>query len=299
MIKRQKYGDEIAKAEILIEALPYIKKFSGKTVVIKYGGNAMIDCKLKKMVMQDIVLMKFVGLNPVVVHGGGPEINKMLEKMDIESRFVNGLRVTDEATMEIVEMVLTGRLNKEIVLLINELGGRAIGISGKDGGLLKAKKDTSNGDIGYVGRITDVNIDVIAMMLEKGYIPVIAPTSYGDDGKTYNVNADTAAGKIAEALNAEKFILLTDVEGILSDVNDKSSVISRMELESARELMKSGLIKGGMIPKLECCIQAVENGVKRAHIIDGRLTHSLLLEIFTDEGIGTMIGKECFDDDNL
>lgn len=299
MIKRQKYGDEIAKAEILIEALPYIKKFSGKTVVIKYGGNAMIDCKLKKMVMQDIVLMKFVGLNPVVVHGGGPEINKMLEKMDIESRFINGLRVTDEATMEIVEMVLTGRLNKEIVSLINELGGRAIGISGKDGGLLKAKKDTSNGDIGYVGRITDVNIDVIAMMLEKGYIPVIAPTSYGDDGKTYNVNADTAAGKIAEALNAEKFILLTDVEGILSDVNDKSSVISRMELESARELMKSGLIKGGMIPKLECCIQAVENGVKRAHIIDGRLTHSLLLEIFTDEGIGTMIGKECFDDDNL
>ncbi len=259
----------------------------------------MLDCNLKKMVMQDIVLMKFVGLNPVVVHGGGPEINKMLEKLGIESKFVNGLRVTDEATMEIVEMVLTGRINKEIVSLINGLGGQAIGISGKDGKLLKAEKDTSNGDIGYVGKIVDVNIDVITMMLEKGYIPVIAPTSFGDDGKTYNVNADTAAGKIAEALKAEKLILLTDVEGILSNINDKSSLISRMDLEHAKEFMNSGRINGGMIPKLECCIKAVENGVKRAHIIDGRLTHSLLLEIFTDEGIGTMIGKECFDDDNL
>ncbi|MGH2331579.1 acetylglutamate kinase [Thermoanaerobacter mathranii] len=299
MIRRQKYGDEIAKAQVLIEALPYIKKFSGTTVVIKYGGSAMLDCNLKRMVMQDIVLMKFVGLNPVVVHGGGPEINKMLERLGIESKFVNGLRVTDEATMEIVEMVLTGRINKEIVSLINELGGQAIGVSGKDGRLLKAEKDTSNGDIGYVGKIVDVNIDVITMMLEKGYIPVIAPTSFGDDGKTYNVNADTAAGKIAEALKAEKLILLTDVEGILSNINDKSSLISRMDLEHAKEFMNSGRINGGMIPKLECCIKAVENGVKRAHIIDGRLTHSLLLEIFTDEGIGTMIGKECFDDDNL
>lgn len=258
----------------------------------------MLDCNLKRMVMQDIVLMKFVGLNPIVVHGGGPEINKMLERLGIESKFVNGLRVTDEATMEIVEMVLTGRINKEIVSLINELG-QAIGVSGKDGRLLKAEKDTSNGDIGYVGKIVDVNIDVITMMLEKGYIPVIAPTSFGDDGKTYNVNADTAAGKIAEALKAEKLILLTDVEGILSNINDKSSLISRMDLEHAKEFMNSGRINGGMIPKLECCIKAVENGVKRAHIIDGRLTHSLLLEIFTDEGIGTMIGKECFDDDNL
>ncbi|SHE93300.1 N-acetylglutamate kinase [Thermoanaerobacter uzonensis DSM 18761] len=299
MIRKQKYGDEIAKAHVLIEALPYIKKFSGKTVVIKYGGSAMLDCNLKRMVMQDIVLMKFVGLNPVIVHGGGPEINKMLEKLGIESKFVNGLRVTDEATMEIVEMVLMGRINKEIVSLINELGGQAIGISGKDGKLLKAEKDISNGDIGYVGKIVDVNIDVITMMLEKGYIPVIAPVSFGDDGKTYNVNADTAAGKIAEALKAEKLILLTDVEGILSNINDKSSLISRMDLEHAKEFMNSGRINGGMIPKLECCIKAVENGVKRAHIIDGRLTHSLLLEIFTDEGIGTMIGKECFDDDNL
>jgi acetylglutamate kinase len=299
MIRKQKYGDEIAKAHVLIEALPYIKKFSGKTVVIKYGGSAMLDCNLKRMVMQDIVLMKFVGLNPVVVHGGGPEINKMLERLSIESKFVNGLRVTDEVTMEIVEMVLTGRINKEIVSLINELGGQAIGVSGKDGGLLKAEKDTSNGDIGYVGKIVDVNIDVITMMLERGYIPVIAPTSFGDDGETYNVNADTAAGKIAEALKAEKLILLTDVEGILSNINDKSSLISRMDLEHAKEFMNSGRINGGMIPKLECCIKAVENGVKRAHIIDGRLTHSLLLEIFTDEGIGTMIGKECFDDDNL
>ena len=299
MIRKEKFGDEIAKAHVLIEALPYIKKFSGKTVVIKYGGSAMLDCNLKRMVMQDIVLMKFVGLNPVVIHGGGPEINRMLEKLGIESKFVNGLRVTDEVTMGIVEMVLMGRINKEIVSLINELGGQAIGISGKDGKLLKAEKDTSSGDIGYVGNIVDVNIDVIKMMLEKGYIPVIAPVSFGDDGKTYNVNADTAAGKIAEALKAEKLILLTDVEGILSNINDKSSLISRMDLEHAEELMSSGGINGGMIPKLKCCVKAVENGVKRAHIIDGRLTHSLLLEIFTDEGIGTMIGKECFDDDNL
>ncbi|MDK2805835.1 acetylglutamate kinase [Thermoanaerobacterium thermosaccharolyticum] len=299
MIKRQKYGDEIAKAEILIEALPYIKKFSGATVVIKYGGNAMIDCKIKKMVMQDVVLLKFVGLNPVIVHGGGPDINKMLESLNIESKFINGLRVTDEKTMEVVEMVLTGKINKEIVSMLNEIGGKAIGISGKDGKLLVAEKDTTNGDIGYVGKIEEVNIDVIKMMLDKGYIPVIAPCAVGKDGKTYNVNADTAAGKIAEALKAEKFILLTDVEGILSDVNDKSSVISRIDLDTAKELLTTGQITGGMIPKLKCCIQAVENGVKRAHIIDGRLTHSLLLEIFTDEGIGTMIGKECFDDDNL
>jgi acetylglutamate kinase len=299
MIKRQKYGDEIAKAEILIEALPYIRKFSGKTVVIKYGGNAMIDCKIKRMVMQDIVLMKYVGLNPVVVHGGGPDINKMLEKLNIKSSFVNGLRVTDEATMNIVEMVLTGKINKEIVSIVNGLGGKAIGISGKDGGLLKAEKDISNGDIGYVGKIVNVDIDVITMMLDKGYIPVIAPCAIGPEGKTYNVNGDTAAGKIAEALKAEKFILLTDVEGILTDVNDKNSVISRINFDNAKKLIDSGIIKGGMIPKLKCCINAIENGVKRAHIIDGRLTHSLLLEIFTDEGIGTMIGKECFDDDNL
>lgn len=299
MIKRQKYGNEIEKAEILIEALPYIKKFSGATVVIKYGGNAMTNCKTKRMVMEDIVLMKYVGLNPVIVHGGGPDINKMLKRLDIESKFVNGLRVTDEQTMEVVEMVLTGKINKEIVALINDLDGHAIGISGKDGELLKAVKDTKNGDMGYVGEIVSVNINVIKMMLEKGYIPVIAPCAVGPEGKTYNVNADTAAGKIAESLKAEKFILLTDVEGILSDVNDKNSVISRINLDNARGLLRTGQISGGMIPKLNCCIQAVENGVKRAHIIDGRLTHSLLLEIFTDEGIGTMIGKECFDDDNL
>ncbi|HHW58328.1 MAG TPA: acetylglutamate kinase [Clostridia bacterium] len=297
MIRKEKFGDEIAKAHVLIEALPYIKKFSGKTIVIKYGGSAMLDCNLKKMVMQDIVLMKFVGLNPIVVHGGGPEINNMLKRLGIESKFVKGLRVTDEVTMEVVEMVLVGRINKEIVSMINELGGQAIGISGKDGRLLKAEKDISNGDIGYVGNIVDVNIDVIKMILERGYVPVIAPVSFGDDGKTYNVNADTAAGKIAEALKAEKLILLTDVEGILSNIDDKSSLISRMDLEHAKELMNSGRINGGMIPKLECCVKAIENGVKRAHIIDGRLTHSLLLEIFTDEGIGTMIGKECFDDD--
>ncbi|ERM91708.1 acetylglutamate kinase [Caldanaerobacter subterraneus] len=299
MIRKEKFGDEILKAHILVEALPYIKKFSGKTVVIKYGGSAMLDCNLKKMVMQDVVLMKFVGLNPVIVHGGGPEISSFLKKLGIESKFVNGLRVTDEKTAEIVEMVLVGKINKEIVSMINELGGMAVGISGKDGKLLKAEKDLSNGDLGYVGKIVEVNIGVIQMLIERGYIPVIAPVSFGDDGKTYNVNADTAAGKIAEALKAEKLILLTDVEGVLENVEDKTSLISRMDLEHAKKLMDSGRINGGMIPKLKCCIKAVENGVKRAHIIDGRLTHSLLLEIFTDEGIGTMIGKECFDDDNL
>jgi acetylglutamate kinase len=299
MIRKEKFGDEILKAHILVEALPYIKKFSGKTVVIKYGGSAMLDCNLKKMVMQDVVLMKFVGLNPVIVHGGGPEISSFLKKLGIESKFVNGLRVTDEKTAEIVEMVLVGKINKEIVSMINELGGMAVGISGKDGKLLKAEKDLSNGDLGYVGKIVEVNIEVIEMLIDRGYIPVIAPVSFGDDGKTYNVNADTAAGKIAEALKAEKLILLTDVEGVLENVEDKKSLISRMDLEHAKKLMNSGRINGGMIPKLECCIKAVENGVKRAHIIDGRLTHSLLLEIFTDEGIGTMIGKECFDDDNL
>lgn len=299
MIRKEKFGDEILKAHILVEALPYIKKFSGKTVVIKYGGSAMLDCNLKKMVMQDVVLMKFVGLNPVIVHGGGPEISSFLKKLGIESKFVNGLRVTDEKTAEIVEMVLVGKINKEIVSMINELGGVAVGISGKDGKLLKAEKDLSNGDLGYVGKIVEVNIEVIEMLIDRGYIPVIAPVSFGDDGKTYNVNADTAAGKIAEALKAEKLILLTDVEGVLENVEDKKSLISRMDLEHAKKLMNSGRINGGMIPKLKCCIKAVENGVKRAHIIDGRLTHSLLLEIFTDEGIGTMIGKECFDDDNL
>ncbi|AAM25626.1 MULTISPECIES: acetylglutamate kinase [Caldanaerobacter] len=299
MIRKEKFGDEILKAHILVEALPYIKKFSGKTVVIKYGGSAMLDCNLKKMVMQDVVLMKFVGLNPVIVHGGGPEISSFLKKLGIESKFVNGLRVTDEKTAEIVEMVLVGKINKEIVSMINELGGMAVGISGKDGKLLKAEKDLSNGDLGYVGKIVEVNIEVIEMLIDRGYIPVIAPVSFGDDGKTYNVNADTAAGKIAEALKAEKLILLTDVEGVLENVEDKTSLISRMDLEHAKKLMDSGRINGGMIPKLKCCIKAVENGVKRAHIIDGRLTHSLLLEIFTDEGIGTMIGKECFDDDNL
>jgi len=299
MIRKEKFGDEILKAHILVEALPYIKKFSGKTVVIKYGGSAMLDCNLKKMVMQDVVLMKFVGLNPVIVHGGGPEISSFLKKLGIESKFVNGLRVTDEKTAEIVEMVLVGKINKEIVSMINELGGVAVGISGKDGKLLKAEKDLSNGDLGYVGKIVEVNIEVIEMLIDRGYIPVIAPVSFGDDGKTYNVNADTAAGKIAEALKAEKLILLTDVEGVLENVEDKKGLISRMDLEHAKKLMNSGRINGGMIPKLECCIKAVENGVKRAHIIDGRLTHSLLLEIFTDEGIGTMIGKECFDDDNL
>ncbi|PNR92774.1 acetylglutamate kinase [Petrotoga sp. 9PWA.NaAc.5.4] len=299
MIKEEKYLNEIEKAEVLVEALPYIKKFSGKIAVIKYGGNAMTDEESKRMVMQDIVLMKYVGLNPVIVHGGGPEINNMLKQLNIETKFVNGLRVTDEKVMEIVEMVLVGKINKEIISTINALGGKAVGISGKDANLILAKKDETYGDLGYVGDIVEINKEIVLTLIEKGYIPVIAPCAIGIDGKTYNVNADVAAGGIASALKAEKFILLTDVEGVLKDTHDKNSVIPRMSYEQAKEFLNSGYVSKGMIPKLKCCIKSIENGVKRAHIIDGRISHALLLEIFTDKGIGTMIAKECYDDDNL
>jgi acetylglutamate kinase len=292
----------LEKANVLIEALPYIRKFHGKTIVIKYGGNAMINDELKKAVMNDVILMKLVGMNPVLVHGGGPEITQLLKRLDIKSSFVNGLRVTDAATMEVVEMVLVGKVNKEIVAQINQLGGKAVGLSGKDGEMILARKQYAiisdeNGneieaDIGSVGEVERINTGIIeTIMNTNGYIPVIAPIGAGAAGETYNINADYVAGEIAAALGAEKLMLLTDVEGILSDVNDKSSIISVLKTSEVDGFINKGIIAGGMIPKVRCCVKALEAGVKRTHIIDGRVPHSILLEIFTDEGIGTMVEK--------
>ncbi|MDA8443027.1 MAG: acetylglutamate kinase [Peptococcaceae bacterium] len=288
----------LEKAEILVEALPYIKKFSGKTVVIKYGGNAMLDDNLKQAVLTDITLMKFVGINPVVVHGGGPEINAMLKKVGKTSDFVQGLRVTDAETMEITEMVLAGKLNKEIAGLLGQLGAKAVGISGKDGQLLTAAKKPmllrdADGterqvDLGYVGEVTAVNPEVIKTLVAGNFIPVIAPVAGGEAGESYNVNADSAASHIAAALQADKLVLLTDVEGIFANYADKSSLLSTVEVGQVDELINSGIISGGMIPKVECCAHAISAGVSQVHIIDGRVPHSILLEIFTKQGIGTM-----------
>ena len=285
----QKYID---KTKILIEALPYIKCFSGKTVVIKYGGSAMLNDELKKSVLQDIVLMKLVGMSPVIVHGGGPEINKMLKQINKQSEFINGLRVTDEETMEIVEMVLSGKVNKDIVTNIQTQGFNAAGISGKDGNILKAKKKLIDGqDAGFIGEIVEVNANLIKILIQNDFIPVIAPTGMGEDGNTYNINADYAASAIAGALEAEKLVFLTDISGVLRDVNDNESIISSITVSEAKKLIQDGTISRGMIPKVDCCIEAVEKGVKTVHILDGRVEHSLLLEIFTDTGIGTMINK--------
>jgi len=289
----------LEKTEILIEALPYIKKFYGKTVVIKYGGNAMINEDLKQAVVKDVVLMRLVGMHPIVVHGGGPDINDLLNKVGKQSEFVNGLRVTDKETMDIVEMVLAGKVNKRIVSLINQSGGSAIGLSGKDGSLITAKKKETavvtesgklvNVDLGHVGEVVDINPEIITTVIERGYIPVIAPIGVGSDGESYNINADTAAGELARALKADKLVLLTDVEGIMADSNNKNSLISSLAVSQVPSLIKDGIISGGMIPKVECCVRALEGGVGRTHIVDGRLSHSLLLEIFTDTGIGTMV----------
>jgi acetylglutamate kinase len=287
------------KASILVEALPYIKKFYGKTVVIKYGGNAMINCQLKQAVLTDIVLMKYVGMHPVIVHGGGPGITGMLERVGKKSEFVGGLRVTDEETMDIVEMVLVGKINKEIVGMLNNIGGKAVGLSGKDADLLMARKKygrvpAENGedevvDIGQVGAIDRVNPEIISTVIREGYIPVVAPVAAGEGGKSYNVNADSAAGALAEALQADKLIILTDVEGILADKDDTESLISTIKVCEVPDLIRKGIIQGGMIPKVECCVSAVNSGVKTTHILDGRVPHSILLEIFTDRGIGTMV----------
>ncbi|HZW82946.1 MAG TPA: acetylglutamate kinase [Candidatus Deferrimicrobium sp.] len=289
----------LEKAKILIEALPYIKNFSGKTVVIKYGGNAMLDEELKKAVLTDITLMKFVGINPVVVHGGGPEINSMLKKVGKSSSFVQGLRVTDQETMEITEMVLSGKLNKEIVGLLASLGAKAVGISGKDAQLLLAEKKPmtirdelgmeQEIDLGFVGEVTEVNTEIIETLVAKNFIPVIAPVAAGAEGESYNINADYVAGHIAGALKADKLVLLTDVEGIFADYSDKTTLLSEIKAGDVEGMIEQGIIKGGMIPKIQCCVQAIAGGVGKVHIIDGRLPHAILLEIFTDEGIGTMV----------
>jgi len=287
------------KAGILVEALPYIKKFYGKTVVIKYGGHAMVNEELKKAVLTDAVLMKYVGMNPVIVHGGGPEITGMLKRLGIESSFLGGLRVTDAETMEIAQMVLVGKINKDIVGMINDIGGNSVGLSGKDGNLLVADKklqlvrnpDGSEEmvDIGLVGEVRQVNPDIVNTVLREGYIPVVAPVAVGEGGNSYNVNADIAAGSLAVALKADKLIILTDVEGILADRNDKNSLLSRVTMQEVPRLIENGIIDGGMIPKVECCTCALRGGVGTTHIIDGRVPHSLLLEIFTDQGVGTMV----------
>jgi len=280
------------KAEVLVEALPYIKDFYGKRVVIKYGGAAMIDCELKMKVMQDIVLMKYVGMHPIVVHGGGPDITGMLGRLGIDTEFVDGLRVTDHETMEVVEMVLGGKVNKEIVAGINASGGKAVGISGKDGGLIKARPSDPSGKLGFVGEVETVNPQIIDTLIENGYIPVIAPIGIDDKQQSYNINADLAAASIAVATKADKLVLLTDVPGLLKDKNDSDSLISVLKISQVPGYVDNGIIAGGMIPKVKCCVEAVTGGVSRTHIVDGRVPHSILLEIFTKEGVGTMFVNE-------
>jgi acetylglutamate kinase len=286
----------IKRAGILIEALPYIQKLHGKTVVIKYGGNAMINEELKNSVMEDITLLKYIGMNPVVVHGGGPDINSMLGKLEIKSEFVNGLRVTDADTMQVAQMVLVGKTNKEIVSMLNQKGGKAIGLCGIDGGLIECEQyktvvDGVETDIGYVGKITRINSKLIDLISRDEYIPVIAPVGVGSDGRSYNINADTVAGEVAIAMKAEKLILLTDVEGVKMSKESKE-VLYALTAKEVHELIDKKIINGGMIPKVLGCLEALDGGVGRTHIIDGRIPHSILLEIFTYKGIGTMIMNE-------
>lgn len=279
----------LEKANVLIEALPYIQRFNRKIIVVKYGGSAMADEELKKKVIADVVLLKLVGFKPVIVHGGGKEISRWVSKVGMEPRFVNGLRVTDSETMELAEMVLN-KVNKELVCNVQELGVKGAGISGKDGGLLKVKKRYSNGeDIGFVGEITEVNPQIVHDLIEKDFIPIICPIGMDEEFNTYNINADDAACAIAKAIGAEKLAFLTDIEGVYRDKDDPSTLISEITVSEAKELIGSGYIGGGMLPKLGNCIDAVENGVSRVHILDGRIPHFLLLEIFTNKGIGTAI----------
>ena len=281
------------KAKLLTQALPYIQKYYGKTIVVKYGGNAMINEGLKDAVIVDLVLLSCVGINVVLIHGGGSEITNMLKRVGIESRFINGLRYTDEETIDIVQMVLAGKTNKDLVNRIQHIGGKAVGLCGIDGGLIKAKKlEDGVNDYGYVGDITEINITLIKETLEKGYIPVISTIAAGEDGNpVYNINADIAAAKIAVALNAQNFILLTDVKGVMRDVKDEDTLIPVIKLDEVDELIKSNVITSGMIPKVDCCIEAIKGGVGHTCIIDGRITHSILIEILSDEGIGTMFTK--------
>src|SRR3989338_961428 len=287
----------ILKASVLMEALPYIRKFYGKTIVVKYGGSAMVDETLKESFTQDITLMKYIGLNPVIVHGGGPQIGEVLAKMGIESKFHNGMRITDEATMDVVEMVLVGKINKEIVSFINRHGGKAVGVSGKDGGLIQAerlppekikvaKRAPEIIDLGRVGRVSAINPHVIETLSQQNFIPIVAPVGVSEEGETLNINADYVAGAIAKALVAEKLVLLTDVEGVKGQ---EEKVISNLNDQEAEKMIKNGVVSGGMIPKVKCALEAIRSGVKTAHIIDGRVQHAVLLEIFTDEGVGTVI----------
>lgn len=282
----------LSKAEVLIEALPYIQRFNRKIIVVKYGGSAMVDEELKKRVIEDVTLLKLVGFKPIIVHGGGKEISSMVKRLGMEPKFINGLRVTDEETMDVAEMVL-GKVNKSLVQLVESLGVRAIGISGKDGGLLTVEKKYADGeDIGYVGEITEVNADILYDLLEKDFLPIICPIGLDKDYQTYNINADDAACAIARAMQAEKLAFLTDIEGVYKDPKDPSTLISELAVSEAEKLMEEGYIGGGMLPKLHNCIDAIENGVSRVHILDGRIPHCLLLEIFTNKGIGTAILKD-------
>ena len=283
---KQKYLD---KAEVLIEALPYIQRFNRKIIVVKYGGSAMVDEELKKSVIQDVVLLKLVGFKPIIVHGGGKEISRWVNKVGKEPKFVNGLRVTDAETMELAEMVL-GKVNKELVSLVESLGVKAVGLSGKDGGLLKVEKKFSDGqDIGFVGNVTEVNPKILSDLLEKDFLPIVCPIGMDSEYAAYNINADDAACAIAKAMHAEKLAFLKDIEGVYKDPKDPESLISKLFVKEAKELISNGNVGGGMIPKLQNCIDAIEEGVSRVHILDGRIKHCLLLEIFTDKGIGTAI----------
>jgi acetylglutamate kinase len=290
-------SNSIEQADILLETLPYIRRFYNKTIVIKYGGHAMVDNELKDKFAQDIVMMKYIGINPVVVHGGGPQIGDLLKKVGKESKFIQGMRVTDEETMNIVEMVLVGMVNKEIVGLINRHGGNAVGLSGKDGNLIIAEKYYLNEekakytppeiiDIGLVGKVKSINSQLIMTLTQNNFIPIIAPTGAGDEGETYNINGDVVAGEIAAALKAEKLLLLTDVPGVL---DKNKNLINTMTNDEALKLIDDGTIEGGMFPKIKCCLKALKGGVGKTHIIDGRLKHAILLEVFTDKGIGTEI----------
>ncbi len=282
------HQDAASRVKVLSEALPYIQQFAGRTVVVKYGGAAMKDSNLKDKVIRDVVFLSCVGLRPILVHGGGPEINTWLGKIGIEPQFKDGLRVTDAPTMDVVEMVLVGRVNKEIVAKINQAGGKAVGLCGKDGNLIKARQQGQN-DMGFVGEVSSVNTEILGTLVENGYIPVVSSVAADDTGQAYNINADTVAGELAAALGAEKLILLTDTRGILENYQDPSTLIAKVDIKEARELISKGIVAGGMIPKVTCCVRSLAQGVRAAHIIDGRIPHALLLEIFTDGGIGTMI----------
>ena len=289
MVEEKNMEQLLGKAEVLIEALPYIQRFNRKIIVVKYGGSAMVDEELKKHVIQDVTLLKLVGFKPIIIHGGGKEISRWVNKVGMEPVFINGLRKTDEATMEIAEMVLN-KVNKSLVKLVEELGVLSVGISGKDAGLLKVEKKLSNGqDIGYVGEITQVNPKILYDLLEKDFLPIVCPIGMDDEYNTYNINADDAACAIARAVSAEKLAFLTDIEGVYKNPNDSNSLISELTVSEAKELITDGFIGGGMLPKLNNCIDAIENGVSRVHILDGRIAHCLLLEIFTNKGIGTAI----------